>query len=93
MLWVALAAGVVRAIIALFPAWRFNGVWFVQNLCVGHLFPLVGIAVASTWFHLILSRRWTRPADWIDRVGRVVGIFWIVIGLAWTLRSYEPLIR
>jgi hypothetical protein len=93
MLWVGLAAGVMLGSPALFPSWRFDGLWFVQNLCVGHVFPLVGLAVAATWSQLLLSRRWTRPADWLDRAGRVVGILWMVIGLAWTLRSYEPLIR
>jgi hypothetical protein len=93
MLWVALAAGVMFAILSLFPAWRYDRLWFVQNLFAAHVFPLVGLAVAATWLHLVISRRWTRPADWIDRAGRVVGILWIVIGLAWTLRSYDSLIH
>lgn len=92
MLWVGIAAGLTRGLVAFFPAWPFDGLLFTQQLFVGHVFPLVGIAVASTWCQLLLSRRWPRPVDWIDRAGRVVGALWIVIGLVWTFRSYEGLI-
>jgi hypothetical protein len=93
LVWVGLAAGVFRVIVAFFPAASFDDLWFVQHLVVEHVFPLVGVAVASSWCQLILSGRWTRPADWIDRAGRGVGILWIMIGVAWTLRSYEPLLH
>ena len=93
MLWVGLAVSLIYAGLLLFPAGQFDELWFIQNLFIGHVFPLVGLAVASIWSQLLLSRRWTRPADWIDRAGRGVGILWIVIGLAWTLRSYELLFR
>lgn len=92
MLWGGLTALLMLGLVSLFPTWRASGRSFVQEFFVGHLFPLVGIAVAATWCPLLLSGRWAKPADWIDRVGRVVGILWILIGLAWTLRSYNSLI-
>ena len=90
--WVGLSAGLIFGLVSAFPAWRFDGLSFVQEFIVAHVFPLVGVAVASTWSQLLLARRWTRPADWIDRAGRVVGILWIIIGLVWALRSYDHLL-
>jgi hypothetical protein len=48
----------------------------------------VGLAVGATWLVQFLSGRWRKSADWIDVMGRIVGVLWIVIGLAWTLHEY-----
>jgi uncharacterized membrane protein YcjF (UPF0283 family) len=48
----------------------------------------VGLAVASVWIVQYMSGRWRRSADWIDLMGRVVGVLWIVIGLVWMLHEY-----
>lgn len=34
--------------------------------------------VPGAWIFLALSGRWRARADWIDRLGRVLGAFWIV---------------
>jgi hypothetical protein len=52
------------------------------------LFMHVGLAVASTWLVQYLSGRWRRPADWIDGPGVVLGVLWVLIGLAWSLHEY-----
>jgi hypothetical protein len=38
-----------------------------------------GYAVAAAWVALALARRWRSERSWIDRAGRVVGCFWIVL--------------
>jgi hypothetical protein len=43
-----------------------------------------GLAVVSVWFIPYFSGWWRPSADWVDRMGRVPGFFWIAIGLAWT---------
>jgi hypothetical protein len=52
------------------------------------LFMYVGAAVGATWLVQYMSGRWRKPADWIDVMGRIVGVMWIVIGLIWTLHEY-----
>ena len=36
-----------------------------------------GLAVLGSWTTLILGRRWTAEPTWIDRVGRLLGIYWL----------------
>lgn len=48
----------------------------------------VGLAVGATWLVQYMSGRWRKSADWIDVMGRIVGVLWIVIGLVWTLHEY-----
>ncbi len=38
----------------------------------------VGQAVAVTWLGLLLSRRWRPKPGWIDRFGRLIGVFWLM---------------
>jgi hypothetical protein len=38
-----------------------------------------GFAVAASWLVLILGRRWRPEPSWIDRLGRAVGVYWIVM--------------
>jgi len=40
-----------------------------------------GIAVLVSWTTLLLGRRWRAELSWVDRLGRAVGVFWIVEGL------------
>jgi hypothetical protein len=57
-------------------AWQF---WWAQ-LWVSVLQP-TGLAVAVAWSTLRFSGRWETERGWLDRLGRVIGICWIVIGL------------
>lgn len=42
--------------------------------------PALGVAVMACWLTLLLTRRWRRAADWIDRLGLLLGVFWIIAG-------------
>jgi hypothetical protein len=44
----------------------------------------VGLAVLAAWMTLLLGQRWCPEPTWIDRLGRVAGIYWIVVGFAVT---------
>jgi hypothetical protein len=35
-------------------------------------------AVAGAWLTLLLNRRWRAEPSWIDRFGRLLGLYWIV---------------
>jgi hypothetical protein len=59
-----------------------------QKYLADEVFMYVGLAVAAVWFVQFFSGQWRRSADWIDLMGRLVGICWIVVGLVWTLREY-----
>jgi len=61
---------------------------WIQTWLSDQVFMYVGLAVAAVWGVLFVSGRWTRPADWIDRMGRIVGFLWIVIGVVWGFRGY-----
>ena len=37
-----------------------------------------GPAVAATWLGLVLSRRWRPEPGWIDRIGRLIGVLWLL---------------
>jgi hypothetical protein len=43
---------------------------------------LIGLAVAVSWMTLLIGGRWRAEPSWIDRLGRVMGVGWIVAGLA-----------
>ncbi len=44
----------------------------------------VGLAIAATWFVQALGHRWRPASDWLDRLGRALGVGWIVLMvLAW----------
>ncbi len=53
------------------------------------------IAVGSAWALLALSGRWRREPGWLDLLGVVLGVFWLVdLGLGWALNLeiWHPLI-
>jgi hypothetical protein len=39
----------------------------------------VGIAVAAVWSWLILTRRWRPQPTWLDRLGRALGVYWLLM--------------
>jgi hypothetical protein len=61
---------------------------WVQKYFSDEVFMYVGLAVASVWIVQILGGQWRPSTDWIDQMGRLVGVLWIVIGLVWTMREY-----
>jgi hypothetical protein len=40
---------------------------------------MIGVAVAMSWIFLLASGRWRPERSWIDRTGRVLGWFWILM--------------
>ena len=61
---------------------------WAQKFLGDEVFMYVGLAVGVTWLVQYTSGRWRKPTDWIDVMGRIVGVLWIVIGLVWTLHEY-----
>ncbi len=39
------------------------------------------LVVAASWAILVLGGHWKSEPGWIDRTGRAIGVFWIVINL------------
>jgi hypothetical protein len=61
------------------------GVWLVRGSFVDKV-PMVmaapmGLSVLAAWLPLILGRRWRPEPTWTDRLGRLLGIYWIASGL------------
>jgi hypothetical protein len=48
-----------------------------ENL--GGLTFLIGLAIAVTWFVMSAKRRWLAAAGWLDRLGRLVGVGWMLM--------------
>jgi hypothetical protein len=46
-----------------------------------------GLAVGAVWLTQAATGRWRRSADWIDRLGRFVGAFWLAAGLIFAILS------
>jgi hypothetical protein len=42
-----------------------------------------GQTVAVLWFALAVSGRWETDRGWIDRAGRILGVFWLVEAPIW----------
>jgi hypothetical protein len=79
----ALDAGYVARPRRSFPPWEW-----AQKYLADEVFMYVGLAVAVSWLVVFVSGRWRRSADWIDLMGRLVGVGWIVVGLVWSVRAY-----
>jgi len=43
---------------------------------------MIGSAVAVSWLILWLGGWWRAEPSWIDRLGRLLGVFWVVFGVA-----------
>jgi hypothetical protein len=56
-----------------------EGIW--ASLCMDWIAKPsgVGIAVAAVWSWQILGKRWRPQPTWIDRLGRVLGVYWLVM--------------
>jgi hypothetical protein len=43
--------------------------------------PFVGLSVVVSWMTLLVGRQWRAERSWIDRLGRAIGIWWVIAGL------------
>lgn len=55
------------------------GIWAFLCLAFIEQPSGVGITVAAVWSWLILGRRWRPQPTWIDRMGRVLGVYWLMM--------------
>ena len=59
-----------------------------------YLLPIGGMLVAASWMTLILGRRWRAEPNWIDRLGRALGTYWIMAGVVvaslWFIEVTNP---
>lgn len=51
----------------------------------------IGPAVIGGWLALALCRRWKAEPDWVDRLGRLLGFYWVGmfawgVGLVWVVK-------
>lgn len=58
--------------------WEFGLLQGVSSWLV-EVADVAGFAVAATWFALWVGRWWRLEPDWIDRGGRALGCYWIVM--------------
>lgn len=42
--------------------------------------PVIGFSILSAWVLLVVQRRWRCERSWLDRMGRALGMAWIMIG-------------
>jgi hypothetical protein len=67
----------------------FQSTEWQKGLGVFYIFlpAMTGFTVAGAWTCLILGRRWRAEPSWIDRAGRVLGVYWIgaILLPAWGL--------
>jgi hypothetical protein len=54
---------------------------------------LIGVAVMVTWFVMKARRRWLAAAGWLDRLGRLVGVGWILMILGVVIVQMTALMR
>ena len=74
---------VVVAIGCVSRSWRNIGFDTIVMIMGFELLPAaLGLAVLAAWTTLLLGRRWRAEPSWIDRMGRMLGVAWIVLGLA-----------
>ncbi|WP_435010182.1 hypothetical protein P12x_001416 [Tundrisphaera lichenicola] len=65
--------------------------WF-QRYFANMLAP-IGMSVALVWGFLALIGQWRPVPDVLDRLGRLMGVYWILVGLQWgSIFSYSWMI-
>ena len=85
--WALAGLGGTLGVTRLVDGKPLNGNWLFQFI-VEELFAYVGLAVAAAWFAQAIVGRFRPVPDWLHRFGRALGVYWIVVGLAWACRRY-----
>ncbi len=88
--WVALVLALVRSASDLrtllththFPTVGFLSPGDIFVLRVVGMKDFIGSGVAVTWLLLWLGGGWRAEPTWIDRLGRLLGVFWVAFGVA-----------
>lgn len=97
----ALAPIVLPVVVASLVAWVLpSGAILFDELDWWSLTVFGGTAVLASWATLLAGRHWRAEPSGADRLGRVLGAFWIITGLAvgagwflWTFGSYPFVVR
>ncbi len=75
--------GLVVGIMSVSMSWLIGGLDQVVMLQGVLMLPAsLGLAVLVAWTTLLLGRRWRAEPSWIDRLGRIIGVAWVLLGLA-----------
>jgi hypothetical protein len=72
---------------------RQIGDGWLFHFVVEEIFPDMGLAVAAAWFGQAIAGRWRPVPDWVDRLGRVLGCYWIIVGSLWATRRYLDVVN
>jgi hypothetical protein len=99
--WMAcLAASAVILIAAVLALWIGWTSGFARLTRGGRLLVLVvfgatyaGAAVFWTWAAMAVSGRWRPSPSWTDRLGRVLGVAWILLGLIYASSGFAEALR
>jgi hypothetical protein len=74
------AAGVPIALVRLAFQWgRARGPLVTPDLLL-LVSVTVGLAILASWMTLLVGRRWRAEPSWVDRLGRALGVVWILAG-------------
>jgi hypothetical protein len=80
-----LTATLISLFLSYFASGIFSNHMFLQfNFVIWILIipmSLVGVTVSAVWIVLWLIGAWHPEPSWIDRAGRVVGIYWVANSL------------
>ena len=71
---------------------RLSVMEWARFFVLQQLLIYAGTAVAIVWIMQALARRWKPSPDWADRLGRGLGVLWIVSGILWATRPYLELL-
>lgn len=61
---------------------------WLRYFALEQLLIYAGVAVAAVWVMQAFAGRWKPSGDWVDRLGRFLGVLWIGTGLMWATRPY-----
>jgi hypothetical protein len=64
---------------------------YAPHVIVSFITMFVGFSNLISWMTLLVTRRWRSHPNWIDRLGRVLAVFWILGGHFMMILVMSPL--
>ena len=65
---------------------QFGSSFWYRTPVLDDIIIYAGVSVAAVWATQISTGRWRKPADWVDRLGRVLGVIWVTAALVFAAR-------